>query len=252
MEGGPPEDPSVLSTGGPPPVEPTVEVQRNSAPKPALVTQPQRAEPPRHQLLSTSHLQQQPAQPRLQPPTSVPTPASAPAPAPVPVPPQNDLFSLDFHAPPQPVQEQTQPTPPKNAKQDILSLFSTPAQNPVTATPVQQNLWGQPQQPVQQQPIQGMVGQTGSGMWGISSGWNPPQPQTQSNVWGNFTSGVPQQSQQANFSLGTQPAPNSGFGAFQQSAAFSTTDIWANNNAPTTASSNQQKDAFDDIWGGFK
>jgi hypothetical protein len=89
-------------------------------------------------------------------------------------------------------------------------------------------------------------------MWGVSSGWNNPQPQA--NAWGNFTPGVPQQSQQqqGNFSSGTQPASNGGFGGFQQSAAFSTTDIWANNNVPTPTANNQKNDAFDDIWGGFK
>lgn len=257
MEGGPPEDPSVLDTDldtdGPPAVRLTAQVQRNTATQPTPVTQPQRVEPSRHQLLSTSHLQQQPAQPKFQPPG----PTSAPAPAPVPVPalPQNDLFSLDFHSSSQPTQQQTQSTQPKNAKQDILSLFSTPAPNTVATTPAQQNLWGQPQQSIQQQrqPIQGMMGQTGTGMWGVSSGWNAPQPQPQGNVWGNFTSAAPQQPQQQQGSIGfgTQPASNGGFGGFQQSPALSTTDIWANNTT-TATTNNQQKDAFDDIWGGFK
>jgi stromal membrane-associated protein len=106
----------------------------------------------------------------------------------------------------------------------------------------------------QQQPVQGMMGQAGTGMWGVSSGWNAPQPQPQSDGWGNFTTAVPQQPQQpqGSFSSGTQPASNGGFGGFQQSAAFSTTDLWANNNTATVAANNQQKDAFDDIWGGFK
>jgi stromal membrane-associated protein len=248
MEGSPPEDPSVLDTNGPSAGPPATEVQQNNIPQSPPVTHPQRTEPPRHQLLSASHHQQQPAQPRLQPPAPVPAPAPAPAP------PQNDIFSLDFHAPSQPAQQPTQPAPPKNAKQDILSLFSAPSPNPATTIPVQQNLWGQSQQPVQQQPVQGMMGQTGAGMWGVSSGWNPPQPQPQANAWGNFTSGVPQQpQQQGSLGMATQPASNSGFGAFQQSAAFSTTSIWANNNTPTTTTANNQpKDAFDDIWGGFK
>jgi stromal membrane-associated protein len=246
MEGDPPEDPSVLDTDERPAAEPTTRVQQDNVPRPATVTQPQRTESSRHQLLSASHLQQQPGQPRLQPPA----PAPAPAPVPAPAPPQNDLFNLDFHSP-SPVQQQTQPTQPKNAKQDILSLFSTPAPNPAMTVPVQQNLWGQPNQPVQQH-IQGMMGQTGTGMWGVSSGWNPPQPQPQANAWGGFTSGVSQQpQQQGNFGLGAHSTSNNGFGGFQQPAAFSTTDIWANNGTPTTANS-QQKDAFDDIWGGFK
>ena len=241
MEGSLPEDPSVLDTDQPPAAEPVVQVKRSNVPQPAPVTQPQRTEPSRHQLLSASHLQKQPSQPIPQSSAPAPTPSLALAPAP----PQNDLFNLDFHSPSQPVQQQTQSTQPKNAKQDILSLFAAPAPNPGAAVPVQQNLWGQPQQPVQQ-PIQGMVGQTGTGMWGVSSGWNP-QPQPQANVWGNFTSGVSPQLQQGNF--GAQPASNGGFGAFQQSAGLSTTDVWANNSStPTTT----KKDAFDDIWGGFK
>jgi hypothetical protein len=122
-------------------------------------------------------------------------------------------------------------------------LFSTPTPNPVSAIPVQQNQWGQPQQSVQQQqqqqqqqPIQGMIGQA------------------QTNAWGNFSNAVPQQpqQQQGGLSFGTQPASNGGLGGFQQSATLSTTDIWANNNSTTTTTNNQQKDAFDDIWGGFK
>ena len=246
IEGDPPEDPSVLDTDERPAAEPAMGVRQNNFPEPAPATKSQRTEPSRHQLLSSSHLQQQPAQPRLQPPA--PAPAQPPAPAPAPQ--QSDLFSLDFHAPSQPIQQQIQPTQPKNAKEDILSLFSTPAPNPSAASPLQQNQWGQPQQPIQQ-PIQGMMGQTGTGMWGASSGWNPPQPQPQANVWGNFTSGVSHQpQQQGNFGLRTQPASNGGFG-FQQPAAFSTTDIWASNSTPATTN-NQRKDAFDDIWGGFK
>lgn len=250
MEGNPPEDPSVLDTNGPPAAQPTTQVQQNTPTQPTPVTQPQRTEPSRHQLLSTSHLQQQPTQPRLQAPAPAPAPVSAPAPAP----PQNDLFNLDFHAPSQPAQQQTQPTQPKNAKQDILSLFSTPTPNPAATIPVQQNSWAQPQQPMQQQqPVQGMMGQTGTGVWGVSSGWNAPQPQSQGNVWGNFTSAAPQQpqQQQGNVGFGTQSASNGGFGGFQQSTAFPTTDVWTNNTA-TAAANNQQKDAFDDLWGGFK
>jgi len=255
MEGGPPEDPSVLDTDEPLAAQPDTEVQQITAPQSTAIAQPQWTEPSRHQLLSASHLQQHPTQPKLQPPN--PAPAPAPAPGPAPVSPQNDLFSLDFHAPSQSVQQQAQSTQPKNAKQDILSLFSTPAPNPVAGAP--QNLWGQPQQstqqpPTQQQQVQGMMGQTGTGMWGVSSGWNTHQPQSQSNVWGGFTTAVPQQPQQQQGSsgFGTQPASNGGFGEFQQSTTFSTTDVWANNNTTTPTTNNQQKDAFDDIWGGFK
>ena len=250
MDGNPPEDPSVLDTDEQPTAGVVMEVQQDRVPQPAPITQPQRTESSRHQLLSTSHFQQQPGQPKIQPP------APAPAPVPAPAPSQNDLFSLDFHAPSQPGQQQAQPTQPKSAKQDILSLFSTPAPNPVA---VQQNQWSQPQQPAQQ-PVQGMMGQSGTGLWGVSSGWNAPQPQPQpqpqlqpqANVWGNFTSGVSQPpQQQGNFGSGIQSASNGEFGGFQQSAAFSTTDIWANNST-TPAANNPQKDAFDDIWGGFK
>jgi stromal membrane-associated protein len=178
-----------------------------------------------------------------------------PAPAPAPAPPQNDLFSLDFHAPSQPAQQQTQPTQPKNAKQDILSLFSTPAPNPATAVPVQQNLWGQPQQPIQQQqqPVQGMMGQTGTGMWGVSSGWNAPnlslRPMPGEISRPGFRNN--RNNNKETSALGHNQLPtvdledSSNRQRFRRPTSGQTTHYGATTN-------NQQKDAFDDIWGGFK
>jgi len=122
-----------------------------------------------------------------------------------------------------------------------------------------------------------MVGMNGTGMWGVSSGWGGPaqqQQQAQQNVWGDFTSAA--QPAQGAIPFGAQPQvgygaqpqmafggqPQMGFGAAQpqqqqaQPSLFGTADIWGSSGgstaAPAGGNAGGQKDAFDDIWGGFK
>ncbi|KAE9405334.1 hypothetical protein BT96DRAFT_1064945 [Gymnopus androsaceus JB14] len=109
LEGPPPTDPSVLSTGV------------------ASVPEPPSA----------------PATPASGRSASCSANCSSCSPAPAPAP-QNDLFSLDFHAPPIVTtnnhSQSTSPEQRKDVKQDILSLFSTP---PAQSAPVMGNGFGQ-------------------------------------------------------------------------------------------------------------
>ncbi|KAJ7652124.1 hypothetical protein DFH06DRAFT_1094363 [Mycena polygramma] len=264
LDGPPPPDPSVLdSEAG------ATEVAVDAAPVPPVAATPDpigwgAASPPRashstinrqpqpRQLISAGHSNTAP------PPAPLMKPPHQQAPAPAPAPPKQpnpveDLFSLDFRAP------AAAPTPPPqknaNAKQDILSLFSTPAPAPAPVMSPQfgqfqqqqqPSPWGAPAQPVQpvpqqQQPPQSLMGANGTGMWGASSGWAAPQPpQQQSNLWG-----APQQQQPA----------------FQQQTSFATVDtnsVWGGTGSGSAdlfgAAPAQPKkdDAFGDLWGGFK
>ncbi|KAF8151952.1 hypothetical protein K438DRAFT_1921904 [Mycena galopus ATCC 62051] len=235
LDGPPPPDPSVLDSGAAGvPEEPAPQVAATTTPDPIGWGAPSaprasnptvNREPQPRQLISAGHANNtRTAVPLVRPPPGQQQAAPAPAPAPAPPPPQEDLFSLDFHAPAAPA---APPAAPKNAKQDILSLFSTPAHPPrppfrataaaTTAEPQQQQ-----QVPMQQQP-QSLMGGNGTGMWGASSGWAaPPQQQPQqNNLWG-------------------APQP-------QQTPFGPIRTTWA---APIQ----QQKkdDAFGDLWGGFK
>lgn len=285
-DGPPPSDPSVLDDGSAPQPAATQTPTAESAPRqthapsgsvssirgqPVTNRQPQ----PHHQLLSTSVANRtaQPTVAAAQP--QVQQPPAQPAPLPVQPAPANDLFTLDFHNPQPPAN--TTPQLKKDVKQDILSLFSTPAQTAVqqqvpgfagaqagfgqftaaipTQMQAQQNVWGggfaatAPQQ--QQQPAQtSFMGNAGVGMWGANSGWNAGvQVQPQSNLWGaSQPAQVPHQQQQP-----------------QGGGMFNTNDIWASSGTTntagggvdlfgsSTASTTQKKDdAFGDIWGGFK
>lgn len=152
---------------------PRVQTPTSSAGR-ATVSQPTASRPP-HALLSTARARTG-AQAVLTPPAQ-PEPAPSP---PVAATAQADLFSLDFHAP-APSQEPQQPK--KDAKADILSLFAS--------TPAAQ----QQQQPVQSQfggPTS-MVGQNGTGMWGVQSGWAGTQASAPAaDPWGSFSSAAPQ------------------------------------------------------------
>lgn len=117
-----------------------------------------------------------------------------------------------------------------------------------------------------------MMGTNGTGMWGVSSGWSgPPQQQVPQNVWGDFTGGASggmsgmgqpqQQQQQPAMQYGGQPPIQTGaqpqmpaFGGQPQQQLFGTSDIWGSSAPAAAAGGNAggQKDAFDDIWGGFK
>ncbi|KAH9920340.1 uncharacterized protein B0H18DRAFT_1025038 [Fomitopsis serialis] len=202
MDGPPPSDPSTLdgqSTGTATPTTTTAPqlpsrtatpVQSNaiaSASRSSITNR----QPQPHQLLSTSvaNRAQQSA-----PKAALPAPVAPQAPAPqAPAAPavSNDLFSLDFHVPVGTPPTTATPPPRKDVKQDILSLFSTPAAAPAA----QSAAFGQfAQAPVQQgwapgaqthSPVTSMVGNHGVGMWGASSGWNPAQTApAQSNLWG--------------------------------------------------------------------
>jgi len=204
-----------------------------------------------HQLLSSNYINR--------PTGPVPAPAAPMAPAvQQPKEPENDLFTLDFHAPSAPTA--TSPEPKKDVKQDILSLFSAP--HPAAAAPTaafnqfnQVAHWGgvPQQQPVQQlQPpaMTGMMGSNGPGMWGVSSGWSgtpamPPQP----NVWGAPTAAAPSIPQQQMNMFNT----NAVWGAPTPPAAAPATGAELFGSLSTHTQHAQQKDdAFGDIWGGFK
>ncbi|KAF8555900.1 ArfGap-domain-containing protein [Imleria badia] len=172
--------------------------------------------------------------------------------------PENDLFSLDFHTPP--VSKLTPPQPPtKDVKQDILSLFSAapaaPAQSiqPSNAFGQFASSWdahGQThgrapsQAQAQQQPIS-MVGTTGTGQWGVSSGWSGALPNTtpSANIWG---------------------APANGGTSASTLNALNTTDIWGGSAAQASGGhglfggqtaltqASKKDDVFGDLWGDFK
>lgn len=282
-EGPAPSDPSTLEDGS--------GQTQQQAPPPAAIPPPNVGAPPRathassgsgsslrgqpvtsrqpqpHQLLSTS-VANRAVQPTIAP-AQVQQPQPQPAQPAAPASAANDLFTLDFHNPTPPAN--APPAPKKDMKQDILSLFSTPAAAPqaqagfagaqnafgqfAAAAPVQQGVWGgaqfggaaQPAQQPQQQPQTSLMGNAGVGMWGASSGWNAaPAQQPQSNLWG-----APAQAQ----------APAAG-----GTGMFNTNDVWATGGASTGAAgggadlfgssalgtAQKKDDAFGDLWGGFK
>ncbi|CUA71383.1 putative protein C824,09c [Schizosaccharomyces pombe 972h-] [Rhizoctonia solani] len=262
MEGPPPSDPSVLdgSSGSAP--EPAPAAAPAPVASPPLPSPPAASRnPQRHNLLSTSLASRtsRPAAPQASQPPQVAAPVAAPAPAPAA--PQNDLFSLDFHAP----TPTAQPQPPKNIKSDILSLYSS------GNTPGPANLgglggFGQPTQPQPAPQVTSMVGTTGVGMWGAQSGWTPQQQQQPANdIWGSFGSAPQQQPAQSNSLFGAQDpwasqtraptAPADPFGnVWGGSSGTSTNNTGANTlSQPFSAAPAAKKDdAFGDLWGGFK
>lgn len=190
-----------------------------------------------HQLLSTQFAHGQAI--------SQSTPAqvtSTPAPAPAPVPSsENDLFSLDFHAPPVDATPTTAaPTSRKDTKQDILSLFGAQA-----APSPWSHSQAQVTQP-QSQPLPPFTnatsGSSSTTNWNVGHNWSNPVPPVQVNVWG-----------------ATTPAQ-------QPSLLGSGSDIWgesagslAGANAGAFGSSSSarntqtnKEDVFGDIWGSFK
>jgi len=258
LEGPPPSDPSVLdseprtaptptsATASTPSVTPTARAQTPteslvtaSASRSSITTR----QPQPHQLLSTSianRSQQSASQSALPAPQAQkpPQPAAKVAPS-------NELFSLDFHAPSStPSNSNVSEAPKKDLKQDILSLYSTPA----TAAPSTFGQFSQAQsawsnfdaQPAPQPaPVTSMMGTTGVGMWGVSSGWTAtPSASAQPNVWG---------------APAAQPAQ-------QQQSLFTTSDVWGSSSATaggdlftsSLPAAQKKDDAFGDIWGGFK
>lgn len=297
MDGPPPSDPSVLedgeavpsaqSTSPPPQVQParTSHAHSSSSSFRTTVTSTQ---PQPRQLLSQQHMQHT----RTATPSTianlhqkVPAPQQQQAPAPAPEP-QNDLFSLDFHAPANPTAAITSSAvPKKDVKSDILSLFSAsslaaaspqpPAFGqygqavPVAAAADPWAAFGSPPTPTSAQPSPAqtsMIGTSGAGMWGVSSGWNAAasQPQAASNLWGSAPA-----ASLAALNVGSPAAlggPTVWSAQPQQPAVnnimASTNDIWGGSSlggadlfssaAATPAPAKKQDDAFGDIWGGFK
>ncbi|KAF7978976.1 hypothetical protein HWV62_44227 [Athelia sp. TMB] len=258
QEGPPPADPSILDDSAPvsepapaqAPAQATTSTgfsRANATATPPITRQPQP-----HQLLSTAISDQRRQVPPLTPPTGTPAPAAAAAPAPQA--PENDLFSLDFHAPP-PSTSQTQQQgqgQSKNVKQDILSLFSTPAAAPAAAPAnnafgsfQSASPWDAAPAQQQQQPTS-MMGATG---WGASSGgWGAPAAPAApapANIWG-----APAAPQQPDL-FGANDIWGSNVGG---GAAVGSANIWGSSGGSAPAQQQQQKkdDAFGDIWGGFK
>lgn len=255
MEGPPPDDPSVLDSegGAPRPVSQALPSSEQTSPSlsDSTTTYSTRMSPsistpgPRHthQLLSAKYTKE--TLPGAS--QSISLPPMRMAPAIQANAPSNDLFSLDFRGPL--ASTGSVPEPKKDIKQDILSLFSS---NPVAATPIQtatttphnHSLNWQGNVPQQQSvPSTSMMGTTGTGMWGSSSGWTgsgsvtEPQP----NIWNPPATTV--QSQSNIFDT------NSIWGANSTSNIMPSVpqSQWAPSNAV------QKKDeAFGDIWGGFK
>ena len=261
LDGPPPADPSVLDTGAsaeepaPPPPVPAQQQQHATSSRPTHASTnsfstraPAAApittrQPQGHQLLSSNYVNRPTG--LVPAPHAAATPASAPQPALPPKAPENDLFSLDFHAP----AASAAPEPKKDVKQDILSLFATapPAAAPVAAGfgqfASQTAQWGAPP-PVQQQqqpPPTSMMGNNGAGMWGASSGWTGAVA-VQPSLWGAPATQVIPQQQMFNTNAvwgapaaASAPAPDP-FGTFSTAAQ------------PAA----KKDDVFGDIWGGFK
>ncbi|KAF9073995.1 hypothetical protein BDP27DRAFT_1259501 [Rhodocollybia butyracea] len=274
LEGPPPSDPSVLANGAASAVTlpSALETHARQAPTPSRsahaqtssVSVTRSAAPPtstKHQLLSTGLVNRPVGVIPLSAPVAAPQSAAAPVPAPTP---QDDLFSLDFHAPPimnTTTSNSASPEQKKDAKQDILSLFSAPppqsasgmnsgfgqfASTPTSAA----SPWGAA--PVQAQPpVTSMMGSNGPGMWGTSSGWNnPPQViPAQANVWGAPAAPSMQQQQPSLFASSNDVWGNSA--PMAPAASGATQDLFG---SFSSAAPLQQKkdDAFGDIWGGFK
>jgi stromal membrane-associated protein len=160
--------------------------------------------------------------------------------------PENDLFSLDFRAPP--VSTASSPEPKKDVKQDILSLFSSNSvatANPtqIASTTLHNSLNWQGTVPQQQSTAStSMIGTTGSGMWGASSGWTgpvtavPPQP----NIWNTPTPAAQSNIFDTNSIWGGTATSNT-------PTTTTTQDLWASSSAAP-----KKDEVFGDIWGSFK
>ncbi|KIY43183.1 hypothetical protein FISHEDRAFT_53890 [Fistulina hepatica ATCC 64428] len=278
MNGPPPSDPSILENGAestqhtPTEASPPASRRSTSVPTTARTVAPvHRIQPQPHRLISTG-LRNQTA-PALALAAPVPAaPAAVPSAA-------NELFSLDFHSPPQSAAtpESQQQQPQQDVKNNILSLFSTPSPIPPAgfggasvggafggstsstfgqfgAAAVQSQTASPWATATSAQPLQqttSMMGSNGTGMWGASSGWTMPQSmqQQQPNVW-SMNGAAAVQQQQGLFesssiwsSVASAPATTSApdpFGSFSTAQAA----------AAVTAS--KQDDTFGDLWGGFK
>lgn len=184
-----------------------------------------------HQLLSAQYARGQVASQSVPTPvTSTPTPAPASVPAP-----ENDLFSLDFHAPPIDATP-SPPAPKKDTKQDILSLFGAQA----APSPWSQTQ-GQATEP-HTQPLPPFSNATSASSstanWNVGHNWNNPVPPVQQNVWG-ATTAVP-----------TQQPSMIAFGS--EIWGGSTGTSVGGSSTPERSTQTNKEDVFGDIWGGFK
>ena len=252
MDGPPPSDPAALegnsiATGadskpspsalpGPTSVRTDLPHRQPSAPAvtPAVTTR--HSQP--HQLLSTQYARGQvtprPIPTQATPATSPTPPASAPsAPAS-----ENDLFSLDFHAPP------VNPTPTapalkKDTKQDILSLFSAPAvHSPWAHAPVTQ------QQSQTLPPFSNTTTTPSSATtWNVGHNWNNPVPPVQQNAWG---SAAPAQ-QPSLLGSGSDI-----WGGTVNNPASASVSLFGSSTATGNTHADKKEDVFEDIWGSLK
>ncbi|KAF8641534.1 hypothetical protein AX16_009911 [Volvariella volvacea WC 439] len=200
-----------------------------------------------HQLLSASYAAHQNTPTvRGQQESTVP-PAAPPSAPPQALPAQQDLFSLDFHAPPPSSASPAAQQPRKDVKQDILSLFSAPTPNSsavpmASASSGQGNAWGT------SPPIVSMAGTSGVGAWGVSSGWGASAvPPAQPNVWGSSTN--PTTAQQPNlFASSNDIWGGSAVASNGEADLIGSSFSTSSTAAPTT----KKDDVFGDLWGGFK
>lgn len=185
-----------------------------------------------HQLLSTQYARGQVTSQSI--PTQV---TSTPAPAPAPVPAsENDLFSLDFHAPPVDATPMTEHVPKKDTKQDILSLFGAQA----APSP-----WSQVQaQATQPLPpfSNATTGSSSTTNWNVGHNWNNAAPPIQLNVWGATT---PAQ-QPSMLGSGSEIWGGSG-GSFAGANAGP-----IGPSTPASSTQSNKEDVFGDIWGSIK
>ncbi|KAG1746883.1 hypothetical protein EDB19DRAFT_1894104 [Suillus lakei] len=233
LDGPPPSDPSVLETN--------TNISGARPASPALQTHITTRQPQSRQLLSSAIAGRaiNSEVPIITSPTSAAPQSTLAQPAP---PSQNDLFSLDFHAPAQKV---ASPPPSKDMKSDIMSLFSSaPAAGPSNSN--LSTAWDQLGSAPQTQPQPtSMMGTGGTGLWGASSGWNAtPVAPSQNTLWGSSVTPTTQQPQ-------------------SQANSFNTDDIWGSSvSAPSNANNlfgtsqaqpaPKKDDVFGDLWGDFK
>jgi stromal membrane-associated protein len=196
-----------------------------------------------HQLLSAQYARGQ-AISQSTPAQVTSTPA--PAPAPVSLSSENDLFSLDFHAPPVNATPTTAASAPrKDTKQDILSLFGAQAA-PSPWSHSQAQAQAQATQ-LQSQPLppfsNATSGSSSTTNWNVGHNWSNPVPPVQVNVWGGATTPAQQPSLLGSGSdiwgESTGSLAGANAGAFGSSASARNTQA-------------NKEDVFGDIWGSFK
>ena len=226
-----------------------------------------------HARLSTQARPKQSAASQTQP--AIPPPLStAPAQTPTVTSPQDDLFSLDFHAP-STSNATTSPTgssaaaEPKDVKNNILSLFAAapPQGGGILGGGFADGTagFGTAQPQAQVQPTS-MMGSSGTGMWGAQSGWNGMQStqgqQAQGQIWSQPSQ--PQQQQQQPFGVFSSNAQQQ-----QSTGLFGSQNVWGGGGSTSATQPNmdlfstpfssstapqpvKKDDAFGDLWGSFK